>query len=307
MSPETLAWRRARRGLVLIGIGLLLLANTEGWLRWSVWAEALTFWPVLLIAAGLRVAFGGSRWPWLTLLSPALILGTLAWVAWGRPQRVVQDWSPLSATRPEGIERWTLDGEMAMAELEAEARPLPPGALAEGRAAGRDVRLRVVADGTRARVLARSDRWAPFATLRDPARWELGLAPDLPLRVEMDLAFDRGRLDLARAPVTAVDLEGAFNDLLLSLGPPAADVHIRLSGAFNRWELVVPHTTPVRVRTDGPLLWVDGRNQAADLSGPGYDLRVDGAMSSVTVRSSDAGGPSTVAHPVPRHAGDGDR
>jgi hypothetical protein len=39
-------------GLVLIGLGLLFLANTLGWLAWWSWSQ---FWPVVLVVLGLAI------------------------------------------------------------------------------------------------------------------------------------------------------------------------------------------------------------------------------------------------------------
>ncbi|MCR4426690.1 MAG: cell wall-active antibiotics response protein [Firmicutes bacterium] len=48
--------------LILIAIGVLLLLNTTGILRWDVWGSLWRYWPVLLIIWGVSIFFGrGSR------------------------------------------------------------------------------------------------------------------------------------------------------------------------------------------------------------------------------------------------------
>ena len=76
-----IAWRRAARGLTLIGIGVFLLLNTTGLLPWSFWGDLLDYWPVLLVAIGIRMVFDRSAAPWLALLGPVLSLATMTWVA----------------------------------------------------------------------------------------------------------------------------------------------------------------------------------------------------------------------------------
>ncbi len=49
-------------GILLLGFGLLLLAKTMGWFHIN-WGHILTYWPLLLIAAGLSLILGkGQSW-----------------------------------------------------------------------------------------------------------------------------------------------------------------------------------------------------------------------------------------------------
>jgi hypothetical protein len=108
---------------------------------------------------------------------------------------------------------------------------------------------------------------------------------DLPVNADFDLAFVRGRLDLEGAPVDKLHLDGAFNDVALVLGVPTRDTRVDLDGAFNSFDVEVPAGTPVRVRSDGALITVEGRADAGALEGPAYDLRFSGFCSRVRVHS----------------------
>ena len=94
MSSAPIAWRRVARGLNVIGVGVFLLLSTQGLLHPGFWLDAVAFWPVLLIALGLRLMFERSRAPWAVLLSPLLVVGTLSYVAWGPADPVATDWEP---------------------------------------------------------------------------------------------------------------------------------------------------------------------------------------------------------------------
>ena len=52
--------RKVFSGLNIIVVGVILLANTLGYLPWSVWWTILSLWPLLLVAAGLDV-LGSAR------------------------------------------------------------------------------------------------------------------------------------------------------------------------------------------------------------------------------------------------------
>ena len=296
MSGDGINWKRVSGGLYLVGFGTFLLLTAHGYRPWSFWIDALSFWPVMLVAIGLRLIFERSRTPWVIVLSPLLVLGTLTYVAMRRPVAWNGDWAPLRAERPAGANRWTFKGNIAMAELDLSAAPLPRGLLVDGRASpgegarirvrtGLDLRSSEGAASARVRLRSRGLDWPISAFHSRPRRFDLRLAQDLPLDMDLGLAFARGRLDLAPVPVTGFDFNGAFNDLTLRLGPPKADVRLDLHGAFNQVRVEVPPSTPVRASTSGLLNFVDGRPGAGSLEGPGYRLNLNGAFNRVVIRS----------------------
>src|SRR5512144_1922021 len=103
-------WARAAEGIQLAGIAVFLLLNTTGYLPWSFWLDAIALWPLLVMAAGIRIAFEKTRARWLVLVGPALVLGGLAWVASGaRPERASGPMQPQVAERPPGVDRVELE------------------------------------------------------------------------------------------------------------------------------------------------------------------------------------------------------
>ena len=61
--------------LLLIAAGVTLLLQNMGIVRWELWLEIWRFWPLVLVAIGVSLAFG-RRLPWLsTLIFAALIAG----------------------------------------------------------------------------------------------------------------------------------------------------------------------------------------------------------------------------------------
>jgi hypothetical protein len=292
VSDERIAWSRVNRGLYFVGFGTLLFLNTQGIVPWSIWREALTYWPVCLVALGLRLAFERTRAPGLVILGPLLVLGTLTWVALQSPPAWVERWETVRAERPkeeEGeVERWTVEGHMAMVNLALTSRDLDPSMLAEGRVspAGRRV-IRTTTRHGNARVrIGRPHRTWKIGLLPGRLdRIDLELARDLPLRLDLDLLLTDGRIDLTGTPVSRVALDGALNDLTLRLGVPESNVRIELNGTFNHIVLEVPPDTPVTTSTDGFLNAVDGRPGAGSLHGSGYHFDVDGAFNHLVVSS----------------------
>jgi len=281
-----IAWWRVAQGLQLAGFGVFLLLTTQGLLPWFFWAEAASFWPVLLVGAGLRLVFERSRAPWAVLLSPVIVLGTLAWVARESGAPPAGDWVIRSIARPEGVERWTLAMRLAGARVDLETAALAEDLLAEGRSKSRKGRGRLEVRRPGPESVVRLDSGHGDSVSFGPPRrqlWELRLNQSLPIGLDVEGALLGGRLDLAGGRVTAAEVDGAFNDFELRLPRPTSDVSLRVKGVFNGLRLVVPAATPVRVRTEGPFNHVERDKAPTPADGPGYDLRVEGLMNHVVV------------------------
>lgn len=287
MTESEIAWRRAGRGLLLIGFGIFLLLTTFGRLTWAFWFELLWFWPVILVAVGLRLIFTRRKTPWAVLITPIVLISTMTYVAASGVGEMRYDWAPISAERAEGTERWTLEVDLALSRLELGSPPVPPGLLARGRVASGSKHALMVRHGeasSRVKIGNLPRQWpiVVLPSLRE--NWELDVTRDLPVDLSFDVAFVHGDLDLAEAPVKSVVFDGAFNDLELDLGAPETDTHIDFEGAFNHIVIVVPDGTPVSYSRDGFLNIVDGRS-GRGRGGPGYRVRMDGAFNHISIRS----------------------
>jgi len=290
-GETAIAWRRLASGLYFIGFGVLLLLTTQGFLPWSFWLEALAYWPVLLIALGIRVLFERSAAPWGVLLSPVVVLGTLAWMARQPPvaPEPPGEWVTQTAAAPDGIDAWRLDARLALARLDLQARHLEPGLLVSGRSASREdrARVRVERHGDEGRVRIDARREGPMLLVRRNRQlWELDLASEPRLTFDLDGAFLEGRIDLTGASVERVALEGAFNDLALHLPVPGRTVRLTVNGAFNRVRVVVPAGTPVRARAAGALVRFERGEVPREADAPGYDLRFEGFLSEVSLETA---------------------
>ena len=72
---------KAIKGLTFLLIGTILLANTLEILEWSVWANIIKLWPLLIVSLGLSLIFRGKN---LSFLGPLIIfLGIILGVGAG--------------------------------------------------------------------------------------------------------------------------------------------------------------------------------------------------------------------------------
>jgi hypothetical protein len=191
-----------------------------------------------------------------------------------------------SAARPADARSLRLEARLAGARLDVASRVLPPGVLADGRSAGRhdESRLETALEGDEARVRLRVGRRDGFVMLPGRReRWEVGLPSDLPVRLDLNAFGTRGRLDLSQGRVTDGEVQGLFMALDLRLPRPEQNVSLRLKGVFNATRISVPPGTPVRVHGAGlPFNAID-RRTPGDPGAPGYDVKVEGVFTAVSV------------------------
>jgi hypothetical protein len=297
-------WARAAEGIQLAGLAVFLLLNTMGYLPWSFWLDAIALWPLLIMSAGIRIAFEKTRARWLVLVGPAIILGGLAWLASGaRPERPAGPMQAETVDRPEGVERVEVETRLAGARVGvAVVDQMPPGRLVDGGSVGRheSARLEAEADGGVARVRLRGgERHGVVFLPRPKERWDLRLPAELPLRVRVAGAGVSGELDLTAGTVEGLQADGVFIGVDARLPAPRQETEVRMKGVFNSLDLVVPDGVPVRVHGAGlPFNAVD-RGVRGTEGRPGYDVHVEGIFSAVEVRTDRAISPEPPPRPSP--------
>ena len=184
----------------------------------------------------------------------------------------------------------TFVAHLAGARIDLTSAVLAEDLLAEGRSASRDGSGRLDLRRSGSIPVVRLDEGHRALLAFGPRRrqvWDLRLDETLPVGLDLEGAFLGGLLDLRRGRLTEARVEGVGNDFEARLPRPETDVTVRLEGVFNELRLVVPFSTPVRVRAEGPFNSVDRGGTAATDEGPGYDVRVEGIMNRVTVEESE--------------------
>jgi hypothetical protein len=302
MSEARIAWRKASRGIYLLGFGVFLLLTTLDYLDWSFWLRALSLWPLILVAAGVRMIFERGVAPWAVLLSPAIVFATLAWVAITTPEIRAGSWGRVFADAPGHPSAWSFEAKAALTEIGMVSGDLAEGRLLEGRLFPEDERAVHVREwGGTARVDLSSFRRGR-AVILPPAlsrTWDLTLARDLPLSLSIRGGMTEGGVDLGAGRISRLEVAGALHDLRFRLPHPAGKVPISIRGAFNEIEIKLPADTPVSVSSEGPMNFVDGRRSPPRSGGPGYRVRVGGFMNRVRVLDdpSPEGPPSAIEEP----------
>jgi hypothetical protein len=285
-------WARAAEGIQLAGIAVFLLMNTMGVLPWSFWVDAIALWPVLIMSAGVRIAFEKTRAPWLLLIGPVLVLGSLAWVASGsRLDVATGPWQQQRVARPEGTSNVELAADLFGTRLQVEsAANLPRATLVDGRSLSGDAGARIAVEkrDDDAQVRLKGGHPRVFFLPGRRQRWELQFPAELPLRFRVNGVMVRSRIDLSRGSFTGGRLEGVFLATDLRLPTPSAPQRIKVGGVFNSLTLTVPEGTPVRVHGPGLPFNALDRGGAGTPGRPGYEVNVEGIFTAVDVLTEPA-------------------
>lgn len=294
-APPPADWGKVADGVFLAGLGVFFLLATSRGLPDGFWVEAISFWPILLVSWGIRIAFEKTSIGYAILLGPAIVLGALFWIAWGDRPRLPPpgDWQPVTAERPEGIDRARVVVRRGGVTVNMEARALSPGLLADGQVAARNepTPARVTDEAGEATVWVEGPRRGILLIGMGHELWELGVPDDVPLGLELSGAAVKGDLDLRRGHVRSSRVAGAFNAVTVRLPRPSGQVEIRLKGAFNSFDVVVPEGTPVDYDGPGfPIAWLNEGLAVAGLEEgeAGYLIELDGAFNALDIDEGPA-------------------
>lgn len=276
--------RRRRRNssplgaVLLILIGVILLLNVLDVLDWSIWWSVLRLWPVLLIAAGLELLLGRTRWG--ALLATILVVGVI----------VVALWLTYTGAMPSGLETATIRqplGEATRAEitldpvvgtLQLEAAPesasLIDGEIRKGRS--EDIQESYRPGDTAIYNLSTDGPSWDFATgAWDESRvWDLSLSPAASLALETDMAVGDDQFDLTGLTIERLSADMGMGRILVTL-PSTGRFSVTLSQGLGVIEIVIPEGMAVRIQADTAMA---GRQMPGGLvkneeyyTSPGYD------------------------------------
>ena len=288
--------------VILIGLGVVFLLNNMGVLAWSVWDVVFRLWPVLLIAAGLEIILSRLS-PWGSLLALALTVIIFAGALWLlgpdiRAGRAAAGEEISQALGEATQARVVIEPGVGSLHINAlpESANLVEGTIHTGR--GRSVERHFSVAGRIATFTLKADgtTFGPFMGWGDQWNWSLGLAPEVPLELEVNLAVGSADIDLTGL---------AVDDLVMSMGigrsvvtlPEEGRFYARLDGAIGEMVVVIPAGMAARIRVDTGLTVTDlpdSYRQRDDVyTSPGYsgaddrvDLEIGQAIGKVTIRQA---------------------
>ncbi len=279
-----------------LGLGVLFLLASLGYLSVNIWDLLLRFWPVFLIAIGIDILLGSRREAWARALAVLLSLALLAGVVWfaganftGRGA-TLQSSSVSQALPDANAASYNLSMGAGLFEISGGA---PAGKLVNGEV--RSVRQR----GVRESVTELSDR--VVYTLKDESvpvtlgnnndrHWTMQLSSQLPAALDVTLGAGQARIDLGGMKLESVDATVAVGEMDVVL-PAQGEYSAEFTTAIGKTVIRVPQNAAVEIRVDGifPIdvngegLTLNGRTVTATGSGPVTRVMVLNIIGSTTI------------------------
>lgn len=288
--------------ILLIGLGLVLLAQNLGWVGADLWWNLLRMWPLILIAIGIdlliprRSALG-------TLLALVLVVAVFVGGFWLSGISL----QPAPPAETESVSVPALNVSGARIRIQPPAASLHvhalPGsqALVEG-SVPRSRTGKVQADWSTSGSVADVEITAgglfvgPLVGDGTEA-WRLGLSPEVPLHLEISSGAG-----IVEANLTGLQIEGL--EVSLGLGrsvitlPAGGNFRGSVSGAVGQTVVIIPEGAAVRVRMTTGLGGVEtpeGRRPFDlgdnEYTSPGFDtaperieLEIDQALGQIIIR-----------------------
>ena len=270
--PRTRERRRPIVGpAILIGLGLLFLAQNLGLLPGDLWSTLWRFWPVLLVLAGIELIFTRRSWPaTIGILIVALVIGFFAAATTLAGQVGRWSWGSWSfgAAQPAQIERVTEelgDARRASVNLQHSAGRLTIGALPDGSAQLIDANL---AHGENTAIVRRLDRRGDQAVLDLRAQtardvppigeaerqdWTINLSPEVPQDLQIQSGAGEVELDLAELTVTRMDLETGAGEVEVTLPRAAGRTEAQIQTGAGDVDVTIPDGVAARIEIRGGL------------------------------------------------------
>lgn len=285
----------------LILLGAILLMSNFHLLGADAWESLWRLWPVWLIALGLEVLLGRHSVVG-AVLAMLLLLGAIAWAGffgwsmpggWGQYQVIGQR----EYTEPvAGAARADVTIRAGVARLRLEASRTP-GLLAEGSVnSNRNVEImrQHELSGDTA-VLLLEQRIAPVFGWVDSQnhRWDLRLAPDLPIKLSVRTGVGEAVLDLSQLRVYDLQVENGIGQTTVTL-PRHGPVKAVVQGGIGETKVYIPREAHARIQVqtgigsasvsgsfdrDGSVYVTRGYHTAAER----IDLEIRGGIGEVRV------------------------
>lgn len=264
---------------LMIGLGVIFLLSNYGYLALSPWQVIFNLWPLFLIAFGFDILIG-RRSLIGSLVGVLLILAILAGALWawgvsverGQTLSGVEVRQELEGATTARVEISPGAGSLELAAL-AEPGALLVGTVPEGRGlevrqdysvSGGQGRLTLRSAGTVVNIPGRADNW----------EWDLGLNPEIPLELDVNMGVGSAELDLTDLDLTALDLDLGVGQNRVTL-PATGSYTVKVNGAVGQTIIYVPEGLGVRVKSNTGIGNLDVPGDWEERNGmrysPGYD------------------------------------
>ncbi len=249
--------------IILIGVGSILLLSNLGVITGNPWTIILQLWPVLLIALGLEILFGGST-GWRAVISALLglaLVGGILWILIVKPPipgltfgsgnlqttNISQPLNGVESARAElsfgaGTNRiYALGDSSNLIEGQLHTYSTP--------------NFGVSTSGNQATIVL-----SPGSSVSIPMviptiseeTWDVGLNSAVTYQIDLNAGVGQSRIDLTKLHISGGGIDGGVGTSELYL-PGNGNYRLTINGGVGTIKIYVPSGVAVRAEVNGGL------------------------------------------------------
>ncbi len=295
--------RRGYRSLfwpiVLIGVGVLWLMSNVGLIGSENLSVLVRLWPLIFIVVGLDILVGRDSPVLGALIGLAAVALIVALVLVGPSMGLAGDANFFGLPVPVGdmemkhgsfvepvgsAESATVNLDLGWEQAEVYALDRSTSLIDAELDYTGEIRFDV--SGERAKTVNLAQResgqiglgW--ISTIGQNPLWSIGLNPDVPMDLHIDVASGSASLDLAELNITALEIEGGSGSAQVGLPATGAGYRAVIDAGSGSFQVDVPQDTQVAMEVSG-----GSGSFGIDIgSGAAVDISSDVASGSFTVR-----------------------
>jgi len=237
--------------VLLILAGILLLLHTTNLIQGN-WGRVWMLWPAILILLGLDLLL--SRAPvgiklLVALLALALLCAAGILLVTTAPEEAAPIVLDAENCPRAGAERGDVRFQMGIGQIRLKEARTDRPLLAEGEVWGAQAAPICRLEGSTARLEVAQGDWFDAAWFgRWSGRWEIGLAPNLPLSLSLSIGIGEGEFDLSRLQVEKAGMEVGIGSLRAVMDGEGRPARVRMHAGIGSIHLTLPSNWPVRIR-----------------------------------------------------------
>jgi hypothetical protein len=294
-------WRRqgVAGATLMIGIGVVFLLSNFGYLSVNVWQVIFNLWPLLLIAVGFDILIGSRSWL-ASVFGLVLMLALLVASLWLLNIGAVSTSSAQVRQISQGLDgaqqaHVVIEPGVGSLDISAMAEPtaLVAGTLPSEQVMKISQNFEMEGDTAIYRLSATGGNYV-FPGSADLFSWDLELAPELPIDLEVELGAGDMNLKLTELVISTLKLDFGVSAAEINL-PDQGGLDGTIDAAIGQVIIRVPSDVGLRVRKDTAIVIVnfpdDYRQSDGVYTSPNYasadqriDLQIDMAIGRIVIR-----------------------
>lgn len=246
-------------GLFFILVGTILILNNLGYLGWGIWLSFLTFWPLILVAVGLKLVFRNNLL--VQVLAVLMVIGIPVAYHFGYTGPLTIHRTPFSGVND--TFNWSLEKDTKIQEVRLElnigsgkVRVEPSGKLIEVRANGVS-QPKVEAQGSSSSnkkqiiIEQAKHRIPPMGPGRNGREdWQLFLGRDVVWDLQLATGAVAADLDFSQLSLRNLDVDTGAGDLRIVLGDMKIQTEVKVDSGAGNVTFVIPDQVGVRAQLD---------------------------------------------------------